>query len=92
MRQIGDTQRGARHVFVVYREYMTLRIPLQATTLLPTRPTTPTKLTRDAVLEFVTLAEQGQIACQLNLLMSGTTCPQTSSTKSVTNSDPSSRR
>jgi hypothetical protein len=92
VRQIGDTQRGAAHVFVAYREYMTLRIPLQATTLIPTQPATPTKLTLDAVREFVTLAEQVQLSCLHVPQTSGTSCHQTFSSRSATNSDRSSTR
>ncbi len=92
VRQIGDTQRGAAHVFVVYREYMTLRIPLQATTLMPTQPATPTKLTLDTVQELVILAEQVQLSCLHDLQTSGTSCHQTFSSTSVTNSNPSFKR
>ena len=92
VRQIGDTQRGATHVFVAYREYMTLRIPLHMTTLIPIRPATPTKLTLDAVQELVSLAEQEHNPCQHDLPTSGTNCQQIFSSKSATNSDPSSKR
>ena len=92
VRQIGDTQRGATHVFVAYRQYMTLRIPLQATTLIPTQPATPTKLTLDAVQELVILAEQVQLSCLHDPQTSGTSCLQTFSSTSATNSDPSSTR
>jgi hypothetical protein len=92
VRQIGDTQRGATHVFVAYREYMTLRIPLHMTTLIPTQPATPTKLTLDAVQELVILAEQVQLSCLHDPLTSGANCHQIFSSRSATNSDPSSKR
>ena len=92
VRQIGDTQRGASHVFVAYREHMTLRIPLQATTLMATQPATPTKLTLDAVRELVTLAEQEYNPCQHDLPTSGANWRQTSNSTSTRNSDPSSMR
>jgi hypothetical protein len=92
VRQIGDTQRGAAHVFVAYRQYMTLRIPLAATTLVPSQPATPTKLTLDAVQEVVILAEQVQLSCLHDPQTSGTNRHQTFSSKSATNSDQSSTR
>ena len=92
VRRIGDTWHGASHVFVVYRQHMTLRIPLAATTLLPTRPHLRTKLTLDAVQELVTLAEQVPTLCLPDPTTSGANSPQTCSSPSVANSDQSSTR
>lgn len=92
LRRIGNPERGATHVFVAYRDHMTLRIPIAATTLFPTQPSLRTKLTLDSVLELVTLAEQGQPACLPNPLRSGDSFRQPSSSTSTTNSRSSSRR
>ena len=92
VRSLAAPERGASHVLVVYRDYMTLRIPLQATTLIPTQPATPTKLTLDAVQELVILAEQVQLSCLHDPQTSGANCQQIFSSKSATNSDPSSKR
>ena len=44
-------------VFVSYREYMVLRLPVTSTTLASSRPVICTKLTCDAIKELVTIAE-----------------------------------
>jgi hypothetical protein len=44
-------------VFVAYREYMVLRLPVASTTLALSRPVVATKLTRDAIKELMTIAE-----------------------------------
>jgi len=48
---------GAGSAFVSYREYMVLRLPVASTTLASSRPVISTKLTLDAVKEFMTIAE-----------------------------------
>jgi hypothetical protein len=92
LRRIGNPERGATHVFVAYREQMTLRIPIAATTLFPTQPRLRTKLTLESVQELVTLAEQVQVACLPDPLRSGDSLRQPSSSTSATNSPSSSKR
>jgi hypothetical protein len=92
VRSMGTPERGAIHVLVVYRDYMTLRIPLAATNLTAPRPALPTKLTLDAVLALVTLAEQCEALCPPHPLMSGSDCRPNSGSLSATDSHPSSTR
>lgn len=83
---------GEGHVWVAYDQQMTLRIPLEATNLGPTRPRSQTKLTLDALTELITLAEQYEVLCPTNLKKSGLVCQSKSKTKSSTSSRRSSRR
>jgi hypothetical protein len=74
---ISSPQQGPRHVFVAYRDYVVLRIPLDATTLAPSRPTAPrTKLTSEAVTELIALAEHCEVLCPPHPQPSGNDCPQ----------------
>ena len=92
LRSIGAPERGAIHVFVAYRDYMTLRIPLAATNLAGPRPALSTKLTLDAVLELVTLAGHDGGLCPVHRLTSGADCPLNSDCPSAPSSAPSSTR
>lgn len=79
---ISSPQQGSRHVFVEYRDYVVLRIPLEVTTLAPSRPTAPrTKLTSEAVTELIVLAEHCEVLCPLHPQPSGNTCPQIANNK-----------
>ena len=89
---IGFSPRIPGHVLVSYREYMALRIPVSATNLASPRPTAPTKLTLQALLELISLAEQCEVLCPSNHLPSGNDCPQNSNSESATTSHPSSWR
>ena len=77
---------------VSYRDYMTLRISVFATNLVSPRPTTPTKLTLQAISELISLAEQCEVLCQSNLSKSGSDCLQNCKDESATTSQRSSRR
>ena len=61
---------------VEYRFGLTLLLPLPATSLWSgdTSRTAPTKLTRDALEELLTLAEASEEACPSSLETSGTAC------------------
>ena len=83
---------GEGHVRVAYGQQMTLRIPLEATNLGPTRPHSQTKLTLDALTEFLTLAEQSEVLCPINPKKSGPSCQSKSKAKSSTRSRRSCRR
>lgn len=91
LRRISNPQRGATHIFVAYRDHMTLRIPIAATTLFPPQPNLRTKLTLDSVQELVTLAEQVQALCLPDPPRSGDNSRQPSSKRSATTSRASSR-
>ncbi len=54
---VSSPLHGPGSVFVSYREYMVLRLPVTATTLAPSRPVVSTKLTSEAIKEFMTIAE-----------------------------------
>jgi hypothetical protein len=92
VRSMGVPEHGAIYVSVVYRDTMTLRIPLAATNLTAPQPGSPTKLTLDAVLELVTLAEQCEAVCPSDPAMSGDSCRLSSNSRSATNSRSSSTR
>ena len=65
---------GGGRVRVAYRQQMTLQIALEATNLGPTRPHSQTKLTLEALTEFLALAEQYEVLCPTNLKKSGPVC------------------
>ena len=44
---------------------MVLRIPLASTTLAPSRPFAPTKLTSDAVKDLLVVAEECEVLCPI---------------------------
>jgi hypothetical protein len=92
VRSMAEPKPGALNVLVSYRDYMTLRIPLAATNLTAPQPGIPTKLTPDAVLELVTLAEQCEALCPSHPVMSGSDCRPSSGSLSATDSRPSSMR
>src|SRR5207245_8390116 len=52
---LSASPHGPGHILVGYREAMALCIPLTATTLAASRPGVPTKLTRDALQELLTV-------------------------------------
>ena len=86
-------QPGSRHVLVSYREYMTLRIPLQATNLGSSKSTVPTKLTFSALQELISLAQECEVlACPPGPKTSGEDCPQKPKPKSLPTSRPSTRK
>ncbi len=89
---VSSAPQSLGHVLVTYREYMTLRIPLCATNLVPPRPTSQTKLTLEAVSELISLAKQCEGVCPLDPSTSGHNCHQNSNVKSSTTSHRSSKR
>ena len=80
------------HVFVRYREKAVLQIPITATNLAPSPIATRTKLTSQALEEFISLANQYEVLCQSNHRTSGDDSPLTSGNKSSRTSRRSSRR
>jgi hypothetical protein len=87
-----STLADAQYVLVVYREHMLLRIPLQATTLLPAPPRVATKLTLAAVQELLSVAEMQEVRCPPSPETSGKTCLPSTKSRSRRNSPPSSRK
>jgi len=67
---------SAEHVFVSYGEFMVLRIPIAATNLAVSRPTSATKLTLEAITELISLAEQWEVLCLSKQVTSGSDFPQ----------------
>ena len=80
------------YVLVVYRELLRLRIPVTATSLLPSLPVTRTKLTRAAITDLVALAVQCEVLCPSSPPTTGVASRPNSKHKSSKNSPPSSRR
>lgn len=62
MRAANEPRQGRQYVFVVYRDHLLLRIPIDATNLALTRPTPITKLTFAAITELISLAEPYEAA------------------------------
>ena len=89
---LSSPLQGGGHVRLAYDQQMSLRIPLEATNLGPTRSRSQTKLTLEALTEFVTLAEQYEVLCPTNLKRSGPVCQSKFKAKSSTSSRRSSRR
>jgi len=77
---------------VGYRDAMVLCVPLASTTLAPSRPSSPTKLTYDAVKELLVVAEECEVVCPIIPASSGSTCPPNSNNESKTTSRRSFRR
>ena len=74
MHSISAPERGGSYVLVLYRDTMTLRIPLSASNLAPLRSASFTKLTSDAVAQLITLAEQCEALCPPDPQTSGVNC------------------
>ena len=89
---ITSSPHGSSQVFVAYRDSMVLRIPLASTTLAVSRPLASTKLTRDAVTDLLTVAEDCEALCPLIPPRSGNTYQPTCHSGSETISRRSSRR
>jgi hypothetical protein len=92
LRSLNAPSLGASHVFVAYRGYMTLRLPLAATNLMAPRPSIITKLTPAAVVDLLALAETCDGLCLSNPVPSGDACRQTCNTTSPMKSRPSAAR
>jgi len=71
---------------------MLLRIPVAATSLIPSLPTTRTKLTLLAITDLVTLAVQCEVLCPSSPPPSGVASRPHSKRRAVKNSRRSSRR
>lgn len=80
------------HVFVAYRQKMVLRIPVTATNLAPPRVLLLSKLTSQAVEEFISLARQCEVLCQPDHKSSGADSLPRSNNNSSRTSPRSSRR
>ena len=89
---ISSSPHGPGHVFVAYRDSMVLRIALASTTLAASRPPALTKLTRDAVTDLLTVAEDCEALCPHIPPRSGSTCQANCNSVSETISRRSSRR
>jgi len=88
---ISDPSHGTTYVFVLYREYMVLRIPLISTNLVHFKPFIPTKLTLQSLREFISTAKDCEELCHIIQNTSGRLCPQDSKEKLVKKSHPSYR-
>lgn len=80
------------HVYARYRKKMVLHIPITATDLALTRSIVRTKLTSQAVEEFILLANQCEVLCQPSPKISGEKCLRISNKKSSPKSRRSFRR
>jgi hypothetical protein len=89
---ISSSPHRPGYAYVGYRDAMVLRIPLASTTLAPSRPFSPTKLTYDAVKDLFVVAEECEVLCPIIPRPSGSACPPSYNTGSKTTSRRSSRR
>ena len=88
----STTLTGPGFAWVLYRDYMRLRIPLSATNLALSRPVLQTKLAPVAIEDLIALARQCEVLCQSNHEIFGTDYPKHSAAKSQQRSPRSSRR
>jgi hypothetical protein len=88
----SSTITGPGYVWVAYRDYMRLRIPLSATSLVSSGPISRTKFTRQGLEELLALAREYEGLCQSTPQKSGRPYQNRSDSKSKKNSSPSSRR
>ena len=90
---VSSRPNATGYVYVAYREYITLRIPKDATNLAPVRSTLRTKLTADAVEQLISVAEECKVLCKKqrttssyrkqNQKTSGSDCPNRKTKASV---------
>ena len=88
----SSTITGPGYVWAAYRDYMRLRIPLSATSLVSSGPISRTKFTRQGLEELLALASEYEGLCQSTPQKSGRSYQNRSDSKSKKNSSPSSRR
>jgi len=88
----SSTITGPGYVWVAYRDYMRLRIPLSATSLVSSGPISRTKFTRQGLEELLALASEYEGLCQSTPQRSGRPYQDRSDSKSKKNSSPYSRR
>ena len=80
----SSTLTGPGYAWVVYRDFMQLRIPLAATNLLPGTPTVRTTLTRQAITDLLALAGHWEgLVCPPPRTTSGDGCPPSSASRSA---------
>ncbi len=92
LRSISAPVHGEAHVFVAYRGHMTLRLACAATNLAAPRPGRSTKLTLDAITDFLALAEECGVPCPADPRNCGSASRPPSACRSSTNSRRSSTR
>ncbi len=83
---VSNPRHSIPNVFVSYREYMVLRIPLPDTNLSEARPAVSTKLTLQSLNEFISIAKECEELCQTTPKTSGKSCHQNPKNKSLKNS------
>ena len=85
--RFSTTLTGPGFVWVGYRDFMQLRIPLACTNLVPDHPTTPTTFTEQAIADLLDLAgawgvgEAGKKTCRRPRTRSGDVCLPPSATR-----------
>ena len=73
---------GEANVFVQYRAFMLLKIPISATNLGPPPFTLSTKLSLSSLNELIKLFKETKELCHINLTASSSNCPSASRKKS----------
>jgi hypothetical protein len=90
--QSDSSSQRITYAFVLYREYMVLRIPLFSTNLAHAQPFLPTKFTLQSLYEIISIAKDCEELCPIDQNPSGQLYPPNSKDKSVKKSHPSCRR
>ena len=75
---VSTSAQARGFVLVMYRSTMLLRIPIPATSLRPVRRGIATKLTLEAVTDFLACAGESEDACPSTRATSGVSSPKTS--------------
>src|SRR3954454_8211063 len=83
---VGRVPRADGFVLVIYHATMLLRIAVPATNLWPVRRAVPTKLTPEAMVEFIRRAGEIEVRCASTLPASGDSCAPLSAAQSRTTS------
>ena len=74
---VSTSAQARGFVLVMYRSTMLLRIPIPATSLRSVRRSIATKLTLEAVTDFLACAGESEDACPSTRAMSGVSSPKT---------------
>jgi hypothetical protein len=89
---VSQPPHGIPNAFVSYQKYMVLKIPVHDTNLFETLSTLSTKLTLQAINEFISIAKECKELCHIDQNISGMDCHHNSKTRSKKKSHPFYRR
>lgn len=73
---VSNPSHGKTHAFALYREYMTLKIPLSSTNFMYFNPLFSAKLSLQSLQELISIIKDCEELCHLNQNTSGKLYPQ----------------